>query len=45
MAMTKDQPPNVWKPIAIVFAVLLVIVLVFAVLVVAGLMDLGFSLL
>jgi hypothetical protein len=34
-----------WKPIAIVLAILLVVVLVCAALVVLGVMDLGFSLL
>jgi hypothetical protein len=33
-----------WKPIAIVLAIVLVVVLVCAGLVVAGVMDLGFSL-
>jgi hypothetical protein len=34
-----------WKPIAIVLALVLVVVLIGAALVVAGVMDLGFSLL
>jgi hypothetical protein len=38
------SPQNTpWKPIAIVLAILLVVVLICAALVVAGVMDLGFS--
>jgi len=34
-----------WKPIAIVLAIVLLVVLIFTALVVAGVMDLGWSLL
>lgn len=38
------KPPNVWKPIAIALAILLAVVVIAAGLMVAGIMDLGFSL-
>jgi hypothetical protein len=43
--MATQQSPNLWKLTAIVLAVLLVVVVVAAGLMVAGIMDLGFSLL
>jgi hypothetical protein len=42
--MASDSAGNVWKPIAIILAVLLGVVLVFTALLVSGLVDLGFSL-
>jgi len=42
--MASGEAANVWKPIAIALAILLVVVLVISGLVVAGIMDLGFSL-
>jgi hypothetical protein len=39
---SQDTP---WKPIAIALAIVLVVVLIFTALVVAGVMDLGWSLL
>jgi hypothetical protein len=43
--MATQQPPNPWKLTAIVLAILLAVVLGAAGLLVAGIMDLGFSLL
>jgi len=40
-----QRAPNPWKPLAIVLAVLLVLVLIYAALVVSGAMKLGLSLL
>ena len=40
-----DKPRNPWKPIAIVLALLLVVVLIAAALVATDIMKLGFSLL
>ena len=42
--MTERDDTNVWKPVAIALAILLAVVLIFAGLVVAGIMNLGFSL-
>lgn len=42
--MTGSDPSSFWRPIAIVLAILLAVVLIVAALVVAGIMDLGFSL-
>jgi hypothetical protein len=40
----RETPRTIWKPVAIVLAILLAVVLILASLVVAGIMDLGFSL-
>lgn len=42
--MARHHPPNVWKTVAIVLAAVLGVVLILAGLVVAGIADLGFSL-
>ena len=42
--MQRSPQNTPWKPIAIFLAILLVVVLICAALVVAGVMDLGFSL-
>jgi hypothetical protein len=43
--VVSDKPRNPWKPIAIVLALLLVVVLIAAALVATDIMKLGFSLL
>ena len=43
--MQRRSQNTPWKPIAIVLAIVLVVILICAALVVAGVMDLGFSLL
>jgi hypothetical protein len=39
-----DTPRNKWKPIAIILAILLVAVSIAALIVITGVMELGFSL-
>ena len=43
--MRRGSEDTAWKPIAIILAIILAVVLVLAGLVVAGVMDLGWSLL
>jgi hypothetical protein len=43
--MRQGSEDAAWKPIAIILAIILAVVLVLAALVVAGVMDLGWSLL
>jgi hypothetical protein len=41
----RDSQGTPWKPVAIILAIILAVVLILAALVVAGVMDLGWSLL